>query len=57
MTIQELINKLKKYNKDTEVCILDHRCLEAFPAELTEVRKATKKEANQSFFGDCVVLD
>ena len=57
MTVQELIDKLKKYDKDAEVCILDHRCLEAFPVELSEVRKSTKKEAEQAPYGDCIVLD
>jgi hypothetical protein len=57
MTVEELIKKLKRYAPDTEVCLLDHRCIEAFPIELSGVRKATKKEDDQAFFGMPVVLD
>lgn len=57
MTVEELIKKLKRYKSDDEVCILDHRCLEAFPIELTTVRRATKKESDQAFFGNPVVID
>lgn len=57
MTVSELIQKLKRYKPDDEVCLLDHRCIEAFPIELSEVRRATKKEADQAFFGVPVVLD
>jgi hypothetical protein len=57
MTVQELIKKLKRYKPDDEVCLLDHRCLEAFPTELTTVRKATKKESDQGFYANPVIID
>lgn len=57
MTVGELIQKLKRYSEDDEVCLLDHRCLEGFPSELSTVRRATKKEADQAFFGVPVILD
>lgn len=57
MTVQELIKKLKRYDPDKEVCLLDHRCLEAFPIELNSVRKATKKEDEQGFYDKPVILD
>lgn len=53
----ELITKLKRFKPDDDVCLLDHRCIEAFPMELTTVRRATRKEANQAFFGVPVILD
>jgi len=57
MTVQELIERLKRYKPDDEVCLLDHRVIEAFPRELENVRRATKKEADQAFYGVPVVLD
>ena len=57
MTVSELIQKLKRYKQDDEVVLLDHRCIEAFPIEISEVRRATKKEAEQAFMGVPVVID
>ena len=57
MTVQELIDKLKRYPPDDEVCTLDHRCIEAFPTELTVVRRATQKEASQGLGEKPVVID
>lgn len=57
MTVGELIKKLKRYDEDKEVCLLDHRVIEAFPMKLSVVRVATRKEANQAFFGVPVILD
>lgn len=57
MTVGELIDKLKKYDQDKDVCLLDHRCIEAFPTELTVVRKATKAEDELGFFDVPVILD
>ena len=48
---------LQRYPLDNEVCLLDHRCLEAFPIELREVRRATKKEANQWLGERPVIID
>lgn len=57
MTVDELIKRLKRFKPEDEVCLLDHRCVEAFPIEISVVRRATKKEASQSFYGVPVVLD
>lgn len=57
MTVEELIKKLKKYDSDREVCLLDHRCIEAFPTELTVVRVATRKEGETTFHYKPVILD
>ena len=57
MSCSELIEKLKRYKDDPEVMLLDHRCLEAFPMEITEVRRATKKEEDLTFNHKPVVLD
>jgi hypothetical protein len=57
MSIEELIEKLRRYDPVEEVCLLDHRCIEAFPIEINVVRKATKKEAEQAFFGMPVIID
>ena len=57
MTVDELIGKLKRYPPEDEVCLLDHRCLEAFLIELSVVRRATVKEASQAMSGRPVVLD
>lgn len=57
MTVEELIKKLKRYDRYDEVCLLDHRCLEAFPIEINVVRKATKAEDEQGFFDKPVIID
>jgi len=57
MTVSELIKKLRRYDQDDEVCLLDHRCIEAFPTEISVVRRATKKEDDQGFFGKPVIID
>lgn len=57
MTVGELIDKLKRYDSYDEVCLLDHRCIEAFPTEINVVRRATKKEDDQGFFGKPVIID
>jgi hypothetical protein len=56
MTTSELIAKLKRYDPDSEVCLLDHRCIEAFPYEISVVRKATKKEDDAGFFDRPVII-
>ncbi len=56
MTVEELIKELKKFDKNEEVCLLDHRCLEAFPTAICEVRKARVEEAEQAFFGESPVI-
>ena len=57
MIVQELIDKLKKFNKYSEVMLLDHRCLEAFPTELSVVRKIRKRESEDVFEDDAVIID
>jgi hypothetical protein len=57
MTVSELIKKLRRYDQDDEVCLLDHRCIEAFPTEISVVRRTTKKEDDQGFFGKPVIID
>lgn len=57
MTISELIEELQKFDGDREVCLLDHRCIEAFPAEISVVRKAKKSESDQGFYDRLVIID
>lgn len=57
MTVRELIEKLRRYDKDREVCLLDHRCVEAFPTEISVVRSSTKKEDDQGFYNNPVIID
>jgi len=57
MDVSELIAKLRKYDPDKEVCLLDHRCIEAFPIEISVVRKATKKEDDTGFHDRPVIID
>jgi hypothetical protein len=57
MMVCELIKMLKRYDETDEVCLLDHRCIEAFPTEISVVRRATKKEDDQGFFDKPVIID
>jgi hypothetical protein len=58
MSKDELIEKLKRFKGDREVVLLDHRCLEAFPTDISVVRKIRKKELDMGFCGDdAIVID
>lgn len=57
MTVGELISKLKRYDANQEVCLLDHRVEEAFLTEISIIRKAKKRETDDGCFDDPVVID
>jgi len=57
MTVEEVIKKLKRFPPHAEVCLLDHRCLEAFPVETNTIRRATKKEASDSYFDEPLIIE
>lgn len=56
MSKDELIAKLKRFKGDDEVVLLDHRCIEAFLTDINTVRRATKKELDEGFFGDAAIV-
>ena len=56
MTVAELIKKLKRYDPDSDVCLLDTRCLQPFLTEINLVRKASKREKDEGFFDEPIVI-
>ena len=57
MSVGELIVKLKRYPETDEVMLLDHRCENAFPTDISIVRRAKKSEADQILEDKPVIID